>query len=289
MLQHFEDYGYTVQNGAPLFRRFKVLFIARPQGCIFLSTKTTSVVKAFEIGHRWHWGPHFCAEEYGVASDNVDGGGKDVYEKNEIISVVTTKKEDARLVTIIDLFAYTLVTLRQTRGRSVEKQAYRNKRKTSTVLQCVSCTEVEIFLKFYVFLLASLRFSFYCWIPNTWGGEVKIPSFASPFCGIFTNSTAFTDSLICRLQFWKVFGNVWLKLGMQVFFCLVWDGKVCGGLRIEHGERRKLVLCSFERLDYRLMLSAAEETCFFRYTATVAALASMFKFISQPCVLLVSI
>lgn len=37
----------------------------------------------------------------------MDGGGKDVYEKNEIISVVTTKKEDARLVTIIDLFAYT--------------------------------------------------------------------------------------------------------------------------------------------------------------------------------------
>lgn len=51
----------------------------------------------------------------------MDGGGKDVYEENEIISVVTTKKEDARLVTIIDLFAYTLVTLRQTRGRSVEK------------------------------------------------------------------------------------------------------------------------------------------------------------------------
>ena len=131
----------------------------------------------------------------------MDGGGKDVYEKNEIISVVTTKKEDARLVTIIDLFAYTLVTLRQTRGRSVEKQAYRNKRKTSTVLQCVSCTEVEIFLKFYVFLLASLRFSFYCWIPNTCGGEVKTPSFPSPFRGIFTNSTALTDSLICRVQF----------------------------------------------------------------------------------------
>lgn len=41
----------------------------------------------------------------------MDGGGEDVYEKNEIISVVTTKKEDARLVTIIDLFAYRLVTL----------------------------------------------------------------------------------------------------------------------------------------------------------------------------------
>lgn len=101
----------------------------------------------------------------------MDGGGEDVYEKNEIISVVTTKKEDARLVTIIDLFALRLVTLRQTRGRKCEKQAYRDKRKTSTVLQCVSCTEVEILLKFYVFPLASLRFSFYCWISDTWRGE----------------------------------------------------------------------------------------------------------------------
>lgn len=178
------------------------------QGCIFRSTLTPSVVKAFEIGHRWHWGPHFCAEEYGVASDNVDGGGKDVYEKNEIISVVTTKKEDARLLTIIDLFAYTLVTLRQTRGRSLEKQAYRNKRKTSTVLQCVSCTEVEIFLKFYVFLLAGLRFSFYCRIPNTWGGEVKTPSFASPFRGIFTNSTAFADSFYLSPAILKSFSGM---------------------------------------------------------------------------------
>lgn len=50
----------------------------------------------------------------------MDGGGEDVYEKNEIISVVTTKKEDARLVTIIDLFAHRLVTLKQTRGRCVK-------------------------------------------------------------------------------------------------------------------------------------------------------------------------
>lgn len=52
----------------------------------------------------------------------MDGGGEDVYEKNEIISVVTTKKEDARLVTIIDLFAHRVVTLRQTRGCSVKSR-----------------------------------------------------------------------------------------------------------------------------------------------------------------------
>lgn len=52
----------------------------------------------------------------------MDGGGEDVYEKNEIISVVTTKKEDARLVTIIDLFAHRLVTLKQTRGRCVKNR-----------------------------------------------------------------------------------------------------------------------------------------------------------------------
>lgn len=122
----------------------------------------------------------FSAEGYGVASDNVDGGGEDVYEKNEIISVVTTKKEDARLVTIIDLFAHRLVTLKQTRGLLCEKQAFflpGQKEKTSTVLQCVSCTEVEILLKFYVFPLASLRFSFYCWISDTWRGEVKKNTF----------------------------------------------------------------------------------------------------------------
>lgn len=50
----------------------------------------------------------------------MDGGGEDVYEKNEIISVVTTKREDVRLVTIIDVFAHILVTLKQTRGRSVK-------------------------------------------------------------------------------------------------------------------------------------------------------------------------
>lgn len=62
----------------------------------------------------------FCAEGYGVASDNVDGGGEDVYEKNEIISVVTTKKGDARLVTLIDLFSNGLATPKQTRGRGVK-------------------------------------------------------------------------------------------------------------------------------------------------------------------------
>lgn len=66
--------------------------------------------------------PSVCAEGYVVASDNVDGGGEDVYEKNEIISVVTTKKEDAGLVTIIDLFAHRLVTLKQTRGRSAKSR-----------------------------------------------------------------------------------------------------------------------------------------------------------------------
>lgn len=52
----------------------------------------------------------------------MDGGGEDVYEKNEIISVVTTKKEDARLVTIIDLFAHRLVTVKQTRGLCVKNR-----------------------------------------------------------------------------------------------------------------------------------------------------------------------
>lgn len=52
----------------------------------------------------------------------MDGGGEDVCEKNEIISVVTTKKGDARLVTIIDLFAHRLATLRQTRGRRVKNR-----------------------------------------------------------------------------------------------------------------------------------------------------------------------
>lgn len=114
----------------------------------------------------------------------MDGGGEDVYEKNEIISVVTTKREDARLVTIIDLFALRLVTLKQTQLCELcEKRALTGTKgkKTSTVLQCVSCTEVEILLKFYVF---RLRFSFYCWIPDTWRGEVKkTPSFTSCFGG----------------------------------------------------------------------------------------------------------
>lgn len=57
----------------------------------------------------------------------MDGGGEDVYEKNEIISVVTTKKEDARLVTIIDLFAHRVVTLKQTRGCSVKSRLTRTK------------------------------------------------------------------------------------------------------------------------------------------------------------------
>lgn len=52
----------------------------------------------------------------------MDGGGEDVYEKNEIISVVTTKKEDARLVSIIDVFAHRLFTLKQTRGRGVQSR-----------------------------------------------------------------------------------------------------------------------------------------------------------------------
>lgn len=121
----------------------------------------------------------------------MDGGGEDVYEKNEIISVVTTKKEDARLVTIIDLFAHRLCYIEANTWELCEKQAYRDKRKTSTVLQCVSCTEVEILLKFYVFPLASLRFSFYCWISDTWRGEVKNTFFHFMFRGSCMNSMGF--------------------------------------------------------------------------------------------------
>lgn len=105
----------------------------------------------------------------------MDGGGEDVYEKNEIISVVTTKKEDARLVTIIDLFAHRLVSLKQTRGLGVKNRLTGTKGRTSTALQCVSCTEVErILLKFYVFPPCESRlFFFYCWISHTRRGEVK--------------------------------------------------------------------------------------------------------------------
>lgn len=103
-----------------------------------------------------------------------------------------------------------------------KKQASRDKRKTSTVLQCVSCTEVEILLKFYVFLLASLRFSFYSWIPDTRGGEVK----KNTLCTLRVSGevarirrlslTRILTPANCR----KVFGNVWLKRG-DVSFCLV--------------------------------------------------------------------
>ncbi|TMS19943.1 Transcription factor E2-alpha [Larimichthys crocea] len=163
-------------------RSCKLVGIARPQYDKNCNTKEVTTDFTLGNGNKENVADLFCLYGYGVASDNVDGGGEDVYEKNEIISVVTTKKEDARLVTIIDLFAHRLVTLKQTRGLLCEKQAFflpGQKEKTSTVLQCVSCTEVEILLKFYVFPLASLRFSFYCWISDTWRGEMFAPPVAN--------------------------------------------------------------------------------------------------------------
>lgn len=64
----------------------------------------------------------FCAEGYVVASDNVDGGGEDVYKKNEIISVVTTKTEDVIFVPKIEVFAHRLAALGQARGRSARRR-----------------------------------------------------------------------------------------------------------------------------------------------------------------------
>lgn len=54
----------------------------------------------------------------------MDGGGEDVYEKNEIISVVTTKKEDARLVTITDLFAHRLCYIEANTWALCEKAGF---------------------------------------------------------------------------------------------------------------------------------------------------------------------
>lgn len=127
-----------------------------------------------------------------------------------------------------------------------EKQAYRDKRKTSTVLQCVSCTEVEILLKFYVFPLASL-FSFYCWISDTWRGEVKTHSFTSCFGGSCMNSMGFHWHLFRRLQFSKSFWECVVKAG-DVSFCLGlrWRAK-CVMVSASTTERRKLLLCSAKR------------------------------------------
>lgn len=104
----------------------------------------------------------------------MDGGGEDVYEKNEIISVVTTKKGDARLVSLIDLFPNRRATQEANTWRRREKRALTGTKgkRHPTAPECVSCTEVEILLNFYVFLLAALRFSLHGWISNSRHGEV---------------------------------------------------------------------------------------------------------------------
>lgn len=100
----------------------------------------------------------------------MDGGGEDVYEKNEIVSVVTTKK-GGRDISYHNRFVCTQTcNIEANTWAQCEPQAHPDKRKTSTVLQCVSCTEVDVLSKFYVFPLATL-FSFHCWISDTRSGE----------------------------------------------------------------------------------------------------------------------
>lgn len=240
-----------------------ILPAAIREGCIFPSTKTASVVKAFEIGHRWHWGPHFCAEEYGVASDNVDGGGKDVYEKNEIISVVTTKKEDARLLTIIDLFAYTLVTLRQTRGRSVEKTGLPEQKediygapmrflhwgRNFLEVLCFSPRESPLF-----FLLSDTKHL-------RRRGKNTIFRFAFPWN--FDEFDGFRwQPLFVACNFEKFFRECVVKAGDASFFWGVWFKMAkCAMVSASSTERRKLLLLFFwkkTRLSFNV--SAAEET-----------------------------
>lgn len=225
-LPYFEAYRYRSPNRASRVQVSRVSSTGKRWVCIFPLWKTAHLRKAFEIGHRWRWGRHVCAEGYVVASDNVDGGGEDVYEKNEIISVVTTKKEDVRLVTIIDLFAHRLVTERQTRGRCVEKTGFPGQkediycapmrfmhwgRNTLEVL-CFSPCESPLF-----FLLLDTRHSGRRGKKNTLctlrvSGEVARIRRLS--------LTRILTPANCR----KVFGNVWLKRG-DVSFCLVWGGE----------------------------------------------------------------
>lgn len=125
----------------------------------------------------------FCAEGY-VTSDNVDGGGEDVCEKNEIISVVTTKK-GRREISYYNRFVCTQTLIRWSKhvGAAWKKQASRDKRKA---IHCVLMRFMHWgrnSLKFYVFPLASLRFYFYRWIPGTRRGEVKTHSYTLRFGG----------------------------------------------------------------------------------------------------------
>lgn len=283
MLPHFEDYGHTVQNGAPLWRRFRFCLSLYLKVAFFSQQKTPSVAKAFEIGHRWQWGPHFCAEEYGVASDNVDGGGKDVCEKNEIISVVTTKREDARLVTIIDLFAYTLVTLRQTRG------ALRGKNRLAGTkgrhLRCSNAFHAlrSKFSRSFMFF-SPLFFRLLDAKHLRRRGKNTTYRFAFPWN--FHAFDGFHWQPYLSPAILKSFRECVVKAGMQVFFffCLVWDGKVCAGLRTDRGENYFFVLLKDSTIVS--CWCCRRNMLFF---SSLAALAAMFEFISQPCVLLLSI
>lgn len=195
----------------------------------------------------------------------MDGGGEDVYEKNEIVSVVTTKTEDVILVTIIELFAHRLPTLKQTRGRCVKNRLPGTKGRHQ-LLQCVSCTEVENLLKFYVFPLASLRISFYCWISDTWSGEVKNTFLHLMFRGSFLMGfiDIYFDACNCR----KVFGNVWIKQEMQVFVWLWWAK--CVMVSVSTTECRKLLLCSAKK-------DSINVKCSYRLTSHISF------FLFSPC------
>lgn len=104
------------------------------------------------------------------------------------------KKEDARLVTIIDLFAHRVVTVKQTRGRSVKSRLTGTKGRHLRCSNAFRALRSKFSWSFMFFPLASLRFSFYCWISDTWRGEVKTHSFASRFGGSCMNSTGFIDT-----------------------------------------------------------------------------------------------
>lgn len=129
-----------------------------------------------------------------------------------------------------------------------EKQAYRDKRKTSTALQCVSCTEVEILLKFYVFPLASLRFSFCCWISDTWTGEVKNAFIHFTFGANLHEFDGFHWHLILTPAIFEKFsGMCGLSGGCKFLSSLRWRPK-CVMVSASTTERRKLLLCSAKRL-----------------------------------------
>lgn len=248
-LPYFEAYRYRSPNQASRVRVSRVSSTGKRWVCIFPLWKTAHLRKAFEIGHRWRWGRHVCAEGYVVASDNVDGGGEDVYEKNEIISVVTTKKEDVRLVTIIDLFAHRLVTERQTRGRCVEKTGFPGQkediycapmrfmhwgRNTLEVL-CFSPCESPLF-----FLLLDTRHT-------GRRGKKKHTLYTSCFGGSCTNSTAFIDAYFDACKLSKSFRECVVKAGGCKFLSgLRWRAK-CVMVSASTTERRKLLLCSAKR------------------------------------------